>query len=173
MLRPEFSGIYCWRRRLVLLALAAFFSAQLSSLHGATNTFPRYNVRVWQIDDGLPQNSVWAITQTKDGYLWIGTQQGLVRSDGIRFVTLDSKAAPELKHGYISALCTARDGSLWIGCSGSGLFRIRDGQFSRFSEADGLPTNHLNCILEAGDGTLWIGSDYGLKRFREGKFTRL
>src|SRR4051812_48234635 len=81
-------------------------------VHAGTNTFPHYNVRVWQIDDGLPQNSVWAITQTEDGYLWVGTQQGLARFDGVRFVTLDHPDAPELKHGYITALCTAKDGSL-------------------------------------------------------------
>src|ERR1041385_7519313 len=173
MLWPGFSGFIRWRRGLASLALAAISSVSVSSLNGATNIFPRYNVRVWQIDDGLPQNSVWAITQSNDGYLWVGTQQGLARFDGMRFVTLESKSAPELKRGYISALCTGSDASLWIGCSGSGLFRMHDGQFSRFSEADGLPTNHLNCILEASDGTLWIGTDYGLTRYRDGKFTTL
>src|SRR5439155_18580570 len=127
MLCGGYKRICCWHGWLafpavVLLLIHAF------AVHGATNSFPRYNVRVWQIDDGLPQNSVWAITQSKDGYLWVGTQQGLARFDGMRFVSLDHQAAPELKHGYISALCTGKDGSLWIGCSGSGLYRMREGQ---------------------------------------------
>src|SRR5262245_4841033 len=102
-----------------VVALVFFYAV---AVQAATNSFPHYNVRVWQIDDGLPQNTVWAITQTKDGYLWVGTQQGLARFDGIRFTSVDNPAAADLKHGYITALCTGRDGSLWIGCSGSGLF---------------------------------------------------
>src|SRR5215475_3211496 len=73
-------------------------------LLAATNDFPRYSVKVWQTDEGLPQNSVWAITQTKDGYLWVGTQQGLARFDGLRFLSPDNPAAAELRHGYITAL---------------------------------------------------------------------
>jgi len=170
MLWAAYKRVRRWQAWRALPALVVISIYPLAA-SGATNGFPRYNVRLWQIDDGLPQNSVWAITQTRDGYLWVGTQQGLARFDGMRFVNLDSKAAPELKHGYITALCTGKDGSLWIGCSGSGLFRMRDGQFSRFSEADGLPTNHLNCVLEAADSSLWIGSDHGLTHFKDGKFT--
>src|SRR5215831_16588191 len=91
------------RQSLRFLAVALAF-AWLIDLHAETNSFPHYNVRVWQIDDGLPQNSVWAIAQSKDGYLWVGTQQGLARFDGLRFLLLDDKAAPELKHGFITAL---------------------------------------------------------------------
>jgi ligand-binding sensor domain-containing protein/signal transduction histidine kinase len=145
--------------------------AQADTLTAATNSFPRYSVKVWQIDEGLPQNSVWAITQTKDGYLWVGTQQGLARFDGVRFLPLDSQAAPELKHGFITALTTSRDGSLWVACAGTGLLHMKDGAFSRFTENDGLPTNHLNCLLEAADGTLWFGSELGLTRFKDGRFS--
>ena len=72
-----------------------------SSSHSAE----RYRVRNWQADEGLPQNSVWAITQTPDGYLWIGTQQGLVRFDGVRFLPIDESAPTELRRGFIPALC--------------------------------------------------------------------
>ena len=170
MLRVGHKQSRRWQNYWLFSVIAAFLLCG-SYLQATTNAFPHYNVRVWQIDDGLPQNSVWAITQTKDGYVWVGTQQGLARFDGMRFVSLDNPAAPELRHGYITALCTGKDGSLWIGCSGSGLYRMRDGQFSHFSEADGLPTNHLNCILEANDGTLWMGTDCGVTHFQGGKFT--
>src|SRR5687767_6979859 len=72
-----------------------------------------YSVRVWQTDDGLPQNSVHAITQSADGYLWVGTHEGLVRFDGVRFTPVEEET---LKHGWITALCAAGDGSLWIAC---------------------------------------------------------
>jgi ligand-binding sensor domain-containing protein/two-component sensor histidine kinase len=136
-----------------------------------TNSFPRYSVKAWQTVEGLPQNSVWAITQTRDGYLWVGTQQGLVRFDGIRFTPVDDKAAPELRRGFITALTTARDGSLWIACAGTGLVHMKERACSRFTEADGLPTNHLNCVIETADGTIWIGSDLGLTRLKDGKFS--
>jgi len=69
----------------------------------------RYRVRNWQTDDGLPQNPVWAIAQTADGYLWVGTQQGLVRFDGARFVPLEEIAPPEIKTWlYLRSLRSAR-----------------------------------------------------------------
>src|SRR5262249_30739504 len=90
-----------------------------------------------------------------------------------RFAPVQDDAAPELQHGFITALCASRDGSLWIACSGSGLLRLKDGVFSRFTEAEGLPTNHLNCVLEASDGAIWIGSELGLARYSGGKFATL
>ncbi len=129
-----------------------------------------YQDRVWQTDEGLPQNPVWAITQTTDGYLWVGTGQGLARFDGIRFVILDDARAPELKRGWITALCGSRDGGLWVACDGYGLIRIKDHQITRFAETNGLPSNLTRCLLEARDGSLWIGSEAGLTHYREGQF---
>ena len=129
-----------------------------------------YGVHAWQADDGLPQNSVFAIAQTRDGYLWVGTKEGLARFDGVRFAALDEDAPAELKQGWITALCAAGDGSLWIGCDGYGLARLKDGKFTRFSEADGLLSNQIRCLLEGRDGALWIGSESGLTRCRDGQF---
>src|SRR5688572_5037182 len=80
----------------------------------ATNAIIPYGVRIWQTDEGLPQNSVFAIAQTTDGYLWVGTHEGLARFDGVRFTVVEEPSAPELKQGWITALLTASDGSLWI-----------------------------------------------------------
>ncbi len=140
------------------------------ALPAATNAITPYSVRAWQTDEGLPQNSVYAITQTADGYLWVGTREGLARFDGVRFVVLGEDAPPELKHGWITALCAGREGSLWIGCDGYGLARLKDGQFTRFSEADGLPSNVIRCLLEDREGALWIGSEGGLSRYKDGRF---
>ncbi|HWX21916.1 MAG TPA: two-component regulator propeller domain-containing protein [Candidatus Binatia bacterium] len=140
----------------------------------STNGILPYSVRVWQTDDGLPQNSVHAIAQTADGYLWVGTREGLARFDGVRFRLVEDKAAPELKHGWITALCATREGSLWIACEGVGLTRWKDGAWSHFTEADGVPGNQPRCLLEARDGSLWIGGEGGgLARYRDGKFTRI
>jgi len=133
---------------------------------------PRYNVRSWQTDEGLPQNSVYAIAQTPDGYLWVGTHEGLARFDGVRFTLVDEPVAPYLKQAWIVALCATRDGSLWIASENHGLTRLKDGVFTRFKEADGLPGNQIQCLQESQDGTLWIGGDKGLARYQAGKITR-
>src|SRR5438552_10338573 len=117
--------------RLVLIFVPLLLAQ--ADLAAPTNAISSYSVRIWQTDDGLPQNSVYAIAQTSDGYLWVGTHEGLARFDGLRFTAVDEPAAPELKHGWITALCAGSDGSLWIACDGSGVTRLKDGVFSHFS----------------------------------------
>jgi ligand-binding sensor domain-containing protein/two-component sensor histidine kinase len=151
----------------------AFFLLTAASLGAlaSTNSIARYSVRIWQSDDGLPHNSVWAVAQGAHGYLWVGTQQGLVRFDGLHFVALDESAPVELRHGWITALCVTRDGSLWIGCEGYGLARMKAGAFTHFAEADGLPSLHISSFTESQDGSLWIGTEGGVARYKDGKFT--
>src|SRR6185436_832232 len=85
--------------------------------------------RSWTTESGLPQNSVHAIAQTPDGYLWIGTQEGLARFDGARFVVFDRHRMAGGTSNAIQALHVARDGSLWIGTTRGGLSRFKDGVF--------------------------------------------
>jgi ligand-binding sensor domain-containing protein/two-component sensor histidine kinase len=150
---------------LFLLAASAF------AAFGSTNSIGRYSVRIWQSDDGLPHNSVWAITQGAHGYLWVGTQQGLVRFDGLRFVGLDEAAPPELKRGWITALCVTPDESLWIGCEGYGVARMKGGTFTHFGEAEGLPSLHISALVPSHDGSVWIGTEGGITRYKDGKLT--
>ena len=161
------------RRRVLRLLLPALgmicFGFKLAAVEDG---LLHYDARVWQTDDGLPQNPVWAITQTLDGYLWVGTRGGLARFDGIRFVVVDDPRVPELKQGWITALRGSRDGGLWIACDGHGVIRIKDGEISRFNETNGLPSNLTRCLLEARDGSVWIGSEAGLTHYREGSFTQ-
>src|SRR5882724_10893339 len=86
--------------------LAGSFSGKQSS---------EYSERVWRTQDGLPQSRIQAITQTPDGYLWIGTSGGLVRFDGARFVVFDRSNTAEFRDDSILALCPVSDGSIWIG----------------------------------------------------------
>src|ERR1700722_14821698 len=84
-----------------------------------------YSRRIWRSEDGLPQNKIQAITQTREGYLWIGTSGGLVRFDGVRFVVFDRSNTPALRDDSILSLCPASDGSLWIGTEGGGLVSMK------------------------------------------------
>ncbi len=78
------------------------------------------------MENGLPQNSVHALAQTRDGFLWIGTEAGLVRFDGVSFLVLDEHSQPKLPSGDIRCLLAASDGALWVG-TGDGLAGVKDG----------------------------------------------
>lgn len=84
---------------------------------------------VWQVEDGLPQNSILSITQTRDGYLWLGTQQGLVRFDGVRFTAFNVRNTPGLKGNGMWGLHGDQAGNLWL--SGD-VIRLRDGIFTSY-----------------------------------------
>ncbi len=125
---------------------------------------------MWSQADGLPQNTIRAINQTADGYLWLGTDDGLARFDGFEFVTYN-KDNGALPNNSVRALATGKDGYLWIGTSG-GLVRYRDGKFRTFTTRDGLPENLIIALFEDHDGKLWIGAGTRLSLLdNKGKFT--
>ena len=81
-----------------------------------------YRFDVWTTDSGLPQNSISAILQSREGYLWLATSDGVVRFDGVRFVVFDKLNTP-FRHNLVSVLIEARDGALWIGTKGGGVYQ--------------------------------------------------
>ncbi len=125
-------------------------------------------VRSWYADDGLPSNDVHAIAQTPDGFLWVGTECGLARFDGVRFVTFGLRDGAPV--GPVRTLLAAKDGTLWAGCAGVGLVRIRDGVFTVFTKKEGLPSNEVFCLAEDASGNLWIGTTKGVARWHGGRF---
>jgi ligand-binding sensor domain-containing protein/serine phosphatase RsbU (regulator of sigma subunit) len=126
---------------------------------------------VWRSKDGLPQDTVQAITQTRDGYLWLGTLEGLARFDGVRFTTFDTGNTPELRHNVVLALSEDAAGDLWIGTYGGGLYRYRDGVFTRTAMSDGLPSDHVRAVYPDRKGALWVGTTGGLARIEAGRLT--
>jgi PAS domain S-box-containing protein len=124
----------------------------------------------WTTAQGLPQDSVQAVLQTRDGYLWLGTQEGLVRFDGIHFAIFDKQNTPAFAHNNVQTLCETRDGTLWIGTN-RGLVRYAQGRFQGYLKADGLASENIQVLSEARDGGLWIGAfGSGLTRYRAGRF---
>ncbi|MEW6733027.1 MAG: two-component regulator propeller domain-containing protein [Acidobacteriota bacterium] len=130
----------------------------------------QYSNKVWRLEDGLPQSSIVAIRQTRNGYLWLGTEEGLVRFDGVRFTTFSKKNTPAIQRNHIRALCETSDGSLWIGTSG-GLIQLKDNQFKAYTIKEGLAQNRVSALWESNDGSLWIGTNNGLSKFKAGIFT--
>ncbi|HSS48695.1 MAG TPA: two-component regulator propeller domain-containing protein, partial [Thermoanaerobaculia bacterium] len=131
----------------------------------AGENHPPYRLESWQNEQGLPQNTVASIAQTPDGYLWLATQEGLVRFDGVRFQIFLAGNAPGLASSSIFRLVAA-DGTLWIGTDGGGLGRLRDGKFTSLTQRDGLPQDNVEALLADGEGGLWIGTSRGLAHLR-------
>ena len=133
-----------------------------------------YRVDVWQTDDGLPHNTITALTQTRDGYLWLGTQNGLVRFDGVRFALFDTHNTPALPSDRIVQLHEDSAGTLWIGTELGGVVGLRHGLFTTHL-APGLGTAHNYARSFASDsrGTLWMAScEWQLLSLSHGSFTR-
>jgi ligand-binding sensor domain-containing protein/signal transduction histidine kinase len=125
---------------------------------------------VWLTESGLPQNTVHSIAQTRDGYIWVGTEEGLARFDGVKFTIFDKQNTPELKSNYIRALLADRFGALWIGTA-EGLLRAQNGKFTGFTTNEGLPSNTIQAICEDREGNLWVGTAAGLGLFKSGSVT--
>lgn len=127
----------------------------------------------WQVEDGLPQNSVYAIEQTRDGYLWLGTQEGLVRFDGVRFQIYDTYRVDALPSHSISALLEDRRGGLWMAMDQGGIAWLENGDFTVYTDQDGLPTGDAHTLFQSRDDAVWIGTENGLTRFDGTTFTTL
>ncbi|HZV35058.1 MAG TPA: two-component regulator propeller domain-containing protein, partial [Verrucomicrobiae bacterium] len=129
-----------------------------------------YSSRTWQVDEGLPDDLVQAIAQTRDGYLWVGTARGLARFDGVSFASYDSRNTPDLRTSSITALCADADGALWVGMDGGGLARLKNGIWTHYGKSEGLVGDNVRVICKTADGALWIGTTSGMSRFKHGAF---
>ncbi len=159
------------RSPVLAACLAGVLLAPVALALDPSKALTQYMLTVWQTDQGLPQNSVFAIHQTRDGYLWMGTEEGLVRFDGVRFTIFDKRNTPAIRHNWIQSLLETSDGSLWIGIVGGGLARYKDGTFSNYSTNDGLPNDFVWDLADGGDGSFWIATDGGLARWANGRIT--
>jgi ligand-binding sensor domain-containing protein/AraC-like DNA-binding protein len=122
----------------------------------------------WNEENGLLGNSVRSLTQTPDGYIWMGMEDGLIRFDGIRFTRFPSHTADNMGSQMVNRCLTDKKGSLWIGTMDQGLIRIQPGPVLGYTQQDGLCSSHVTCLMEASDRTLWIGTSRGLNRLVSG-----
>ncbi len=129
-----------------------------------------YTISVYDTDAGLPQNSVIAMTQTRDGYLWLGTLSGVVRFDGIQFTVFDEGNTPGLDSSWIVSLFEDSRSNLWIGTETAGIFLAKDGTVtSLVSNQDGS-AGRLVAACEDSLGAVWLYSTTGrLWRYRDGR----
>jgi len=120
-----------------------------------------YGRQGWVMENGLPQNTVPALLQTKSGFVWLGTEVGLIRFDGNSFETFDKNSNPALPGNDVRCLAETKAGVLWIGTS-EGLARWQDGKVVVFTTANGLPANGIRALVEDNNEELWVWTDEGL-----------
>lgn len=125
---------------------------------------PPYLFDTFSMEQGLPQTNVNCCVQTPDGYLWIGTEAGLTRYDGLRFVSFRKLTTPGLLDHSVNCLLPSRQGGLWVGCE-RGLVHHRLGQFALV----GLEQVAITALAEEAGGTLWIGTSNGLWSYAQGR----
>jgi ligand-binding sensor domain-containing protein/two-component sensor histidine kinase len=115
----------------------------------------QYGQQLWQTDSGLPQNAVHAVLQTRDGYLWLATDGGLVRFDGVEFTLFDRRSMPQMRSNLIGALAETAEGTLWA-ATADGLLRRNRGSLQILGAANGLPAGPIAGVLPAGKDKLWV-----------------
>lgn len=163
--------------RLARLAALAGLSALLIGAIGVApaaaldprKSIGQYVYDAWGTRDGLPVFSVNSVARTPDGYLWVGTESGLLRFDGVRFTLIDQRRFPDLRADAFTLL-TDRAGALWVGTD-RGLVRWRLGETKRYTTQDGLAGDRINSLFQARDGAIWIGTRAGVSRLDGERFT--
>ena len=128
----------------------------------ATTAPSDFTRHVWRVQDGLPEDTVQAVAQDAQGFLWLGTTGGVARFDGSEFTALDLEKRVPLPVNSVFCLLTGRDGSLWMGTEGGGLLRLQNGKLRQYTAANGLLDLFVRALFEDGRGRLWIGTDNGL-----------
>jgi len=150
----------------LLFAASVYWGCATPARAGASE----YLHDAWTTENGLPQNDVFPI-QTRDGYLWLATQGGLARFDGVKFTIFDTGNTAGLRSNRILALCEDPAGDLWVGTQSGGLTRYNRGVFTAYTTAEGLPDNHVFNLLADGRGDIWASTPKGLARLAGGRFT--
>ena len=157
---------------LIIVCGFAFNSPSLQALD-PDKPFSQYVLDAWSIEQGLPQITVHSLTQDDQGYMWIGTQAGVARFDGVSFTTYSSDNTPELPGNFIQDLLTDSKGRVWI-ATYKGLTRYEKGSFTHINrDTDNQPLQ-LNVLKVDEDphGRIWLSTVEGLYCVEQDKLVR-
>ncbi|HEV2436989.1 MAG TPA: two-component regulator propeller domain-containing protein [Verrucomicrobiae bacterium] len=160
----------CWLLQnagLLLCVSAAFISGTAGAANLSNSPFI---VDAWGTEQGLPGSVVFSVIQTRDGYLWLGTQHGLVRFDGIRFTVFDEERTPGLNNDQIDFLFEDSHTNLWIGTDAGGAEREKDGRIENFSIGYNSHDGRVVSACEDSIGAVWLyTADAHLARYQNEK----
>ena len=157
-------SLFLWKILLALPLCLTFFISE---------TFAQYRIENWSTEQGLPYKTVNSVLQTRDGYLWAATADGLARFDGVRFTIFNTANTPGLVTNRFITMVESNDGSLWIVVEKRGLTRYKDGVFTNFTTADGLPDDWIYALQYfSSQNLLRVGTPKGFASFDGEKFVR-
>jgi signal transduction histidine kinase/ligand-binding sensor domain-containing protein len=151
------------RRPVVVIFLLGCMLACFRATAQADNP-AGFRRNVWTIESGAPAD-IWALAQGKDGYLWMGTGNGLYRFDGVRFERFEPPAGEQFRSNDITALTMLPDDSLWIGFYYGGASVMRGGHVRHYAPGNSFPNGTVLTFAQTADGTVWAATDGGLARF--------
>jgi len=127
----------------------------------------------WTFKDGAPAE-IYALAQTTDGFLWLGTATGLFRFDGIRFEPYKPQSGQAFPQRSVTSLFAVPDGGLWVGYSYGGVSFIKNGTVTDYGNSEGLPSDTVLAFARDRQGAIWIAAgDDGLARFQGSRWTKI
>jgi signal transduction histidine kinase/ligand-binding sensor domain-containing protein len=155
-----------------LLRISLFIAAlsmTVVSLHALSpdKLISQFTHTVWSAQEGIPV-PVRAIAQTPDGYLWLGSEAGLFRFDGLHFLAWEPASGEHLLSDSVLSLYVARDGRLWIGYGSGGIGVLAGGRLQNFIAGHGVPGGEILSIVEDRDGSIWACGPYGFSKYANG-----
>jgi len=154
----------------VFIMLAAVWSLAGGDFSTPVSAAPNYFVRAWQAEQGLPQNKVTAVVQSRDGYLWVGTYSGLARFDGVRFTVFDENNTPALRSSRVTSLFEAANGVLWIGDESGHVTQYKNEAFTAAEFHPAWSGGKIYDIAADGTGDVWVLNESGqLARVSDGR----
>jgi signal transduction histidine kinase/ligand-binding sensor domain-containing protein len=152
------------RRPAICLATSLMWAALTdSSALQPTTDLATLGRQSWGIENGLPQNTVSVLLQSRNGFMWAGTELGLAQFDGVGFRVFDHATSASFPDAEIRCLLDAGD-DLWVG-TGEGLVRWRNRQSVLLTTRDGLPSNSIRGLARTTDGAIWVWTETGLARW--------
>ena len=158
------AGVQRCRKFFMLLPILLGFAAGAGE-----SQLPNFFPRSWKTEEGLPDNAVTAVVQTRDGYLWVGTYGGLARFDGVHFKVFNSAGTPALQSDRVTSLFEDAQGTLWIGHERGDLTCYRDGKFEAQAVHETGARRKITAIGADQDGDIWMLNEEGtLVRARDG-----
>ena len=141
------------------LLVIAIISSGKSYALDPDRAITQYVHRIWESDQGLP--GVRGLAQSRDGYLLVGGQAGLMRFDGVRFSSIDGN--------WVRSILEDGDDRLWVATNDSGVLRFDQGASTHFTKANGLPSDHVTCLVSGHNGDIWACTPDGLVQFSQDK----
>ena len=148
------------------------FMLAAPGIAGTTALLTGYNLTSWTQKDGLASALIWSVAQDSAGYLWLGTDAGALRFDGVRFVPWDTLVSVPTPSASVRTVCVSRDGTVWFGLGEpGGIIALSNNTVRSFGARDGLPEGVVMALAEGADGTMWAAGRFGLYRLESNRWS--